>query len=339
MSTRRAAPVGAATRGSDRDAGQGARDTVDRRREPTELDAWIDRFLAYVAAERGLSVNTVAAYARDLAALAGYAAGAGVVEPEQLDANVLRAFLTGERRRGLTARSLARVASTLRSFGRYLVLERALRASPAAELRAVSGPAALPHAPGVDDMRILLDAPAADTALGRRDRAMLEMLYGAGLRVSELVKLRQTNLDLDANCLRIVGKGSRERVVPLGRPARARLEDYLALGRPRLAAAARRAPAEIFLSRLGAPLSRQMIWKLLKRHLRSASLDAEVSPHSLRHAFATHLLDGGADLRAVQAMLGHADVATTQIYTHVAPRRLREVHRRYHPREAPRRRR
>jgi integrase/recombinase XerD len=246
---------------------------------------------------------------------------------------LLREFLAAERRRGLVARSQARAASTLRTFGRYLVLEGLVAISPAAELRGASGPAPLPHAPGVDDMRILLEAPAADTALGRRDRAMLEMLYGAGLRVSELVHLRQANLDLDANCVRIVGKGDRERVVPLGRPARARLEDYLTLARPVLAAAGRRAHREIFLSKLGAPLSRQMIWKLLKRHLRTASLDAEVSPHSLRHAFATHLLDGGADLRAVQAMLGHADVATTQIYTHVAPRRLRDVHRRYHPRE------
>jgi integrase/recombinase XerD len=311
-----------------------ARDEADRDRAPTEVDVWIDRFLAYLAAERGLSANTVAAYAHDLAGLAAYAAGAGIVEPRQLAPALLREFLAAERRRGLTARSQARAASTLRTFGRYLVLERVLVASPAAELRTGSGPPSLPHAPGVDDMRILLDAPPADTAFGRRDRAMLEMLYGAGLRVSELVKLCQTNLDLDANCLRILGKGSRERVVPLGRPARARLEEYLTLGRPGLAAAARRARPEIFLSRLGAPLSRQMIWKLLKRYLRIASLDPEVSPHSLRHAFATHLLDGGADLRAVQAMLGHADIATTQIYTHVAPRRLREVHRRYHPREA-----
>ncbi len=184
-------------------------------------------------------------------------------------------------------------------------------------------------------MRVLLDAPDGDTPLGRRDRAMLELLYGAGLRVSELVRLRPENVDLDANCVRLVGKGSRERVVPLGRMARTRVDEYLRLARPALVRGARPC-AELFVSRRGARLSRQMIWKLLKHYLRSAALDARLSPHSLRHAFATHLLDGGADLRAVQAMLGHADVATTQIYTHVAPKRLREVHRRYHPRDAPR---
>jgi integrase/recombinase XerD len=194
-------------------------------------------------------------------------------------------------------------------------------------------PAALPLAPDTTDMRTLLDTPAPETPLGRRDRALLELLYSAGLRVSEVVALRPTNLDLDANCVRVVGKGSRERVVPLGRHARERLDDYLALARPTLAAGKRARP-EVFLSQRGAPLSRQAVWKLLKQHLRRACLDSRVSPHSLRHAFATHLLDGGADLRAVQAMLGHADVATTQIYTHVAPRRLRDVHRRFHPRDA-----
>ncbi len=179
---------------------------------------------------------------------------------------------------------------------------------------------------------MLLETPPADSPLGRRDRAMLELLYGAGLRVSELVGLRRANVDFDANCVRLMGKGSRERVVPLGRAARARLEDYLGSARPLLAACGHACAPELFISRRGEALSRQTVWKLLKRYLREASLDARLSPHSLRHAFATHLLDGGADLRAVQAMLGHAEIATTQIYTHVAPRRLREVHRRYHPR-------
>jgi len=248
---------------------------------------------------------------------------------------MVREFLTAERRRGLGSRSQARACSTLRTFGRYLAAERAVASNPASELRVRQTPGPLPHAPGADDMRILLDAPPGDTAQGRRDRAMLELLYGAGLRVSEVVHLRDVNLDLDANCVRLVGKGGRERVVPLGRPARTRLDEYLQLGRPRLAAAGARRRPEVFLSRRGAPLSRQMVWKHLKKYLRSAGLDADISPHSLRHAFATHLLDGGADLRAVQTMLGHADIGTTQVYTHVAPRRLREVHRRYHPRDAP----
>jgi len=300
---------------------------------PSALDLWADRFLAFIAAERGLAANTVAAYACDLMRFGAFAAVAGVRGPAELTPALVRRFLAAERRRGLGARSQARVAASVRSFCRFLVAERVVAVSPATEVRIPAGTPALPRAPGVDDVRILLDAPAADTALGRRDRTMLELLYGAGLRVSELVRLRPANLDLDAGCIRIVGKGSRERVVPLGQYARARLEEYISLGRPALARGGAARP-EIFLSRRGARLSRQMVWKLLKRYLRLTCLDSRVSPHSLRHAFATHLLDGGADLRAVQAMLGHADIGTTQIYTHVAPRRLRDVHRRFHPREA-----
>jgi integrase/recombinase XerD len=302
---------------------------------PTALDRWIDRFLAYVAAERGLAGNTVTAYARDLAQLTRWL-GTRAPDPTALTPELLQSFLAAERARGLSARSTTRVAATLRGFGRYLVMEGVVERSPAADLTMRRVPAALPLAPDASDMRMLLDTPDPDTPLGRRDRALLELLYSAGLRVSEAIALRQTNLDLDANCVRVVGKGRRERVVPLGSHARSRLDDYLGLARPVLASPSARVRQEIFLSRRGAPLSRQAVWKLLKQYLRRACLDSRVSPHSLRHAFATHLLDGGADLRAVQSMLGHADVATTQIYTHVAPRRLREVHRRFHPRDATR---
>ena len=300
----------------------------------TAIDQWIDRYLAYVAAERGLAANTVAAYGRDLAQLARWLAGRAS-DPAELTPALLQSFLAAERARGLAPRSATRLAATLRGFCRYLVLERALPASPAADLTMRRVPNALPLAPDRADVQVLLDVPPADTPRGRRDRALLELLYSAGLRVSEVIGLRQANLDLDANCVRVVGKGSRERVVPLGSHARARLDEYFALARPALAGSHRARP-EVFLSARGRPLSRQAVWRLLKRYLREACLDRRVSPHSLRHAFATHLLDGGADLRAVQAMLGHADVATTQIYTHVAPRRLREIHRRFHPRDGGR---
>jgi integrase/recombinase XerD len=298
----------------------------------TPLDRWIDRFLAYVTAERGLAPNTIAAYARDLSQLTRYV-GERVTDPTLLTTTLLREFLASERARGLGARSARRLAATLRGFGRYLVMERVVEISPAAELTMRQVAVPLPLAPDTTDMRTLLDTPSPETPLGRRDRALLEMLYSAGLRVSEVITLRQANLDLDANCVRVVGKGSRERVVPLGSHARRRLDDYLSLSRPVLASG-KRPYAEIFLSQRGVRLSRQAVWRLLKQHLRRACLDSRVSPHSLRHAFATHLLDGGADLRAVQAMLGHVDVATTQIYTHVAPRRLRDIHRRFHPRDA-----
>jgi integrase/recombinase XerD len=300
----------------------------------TALDRWVDRFLAYVAAERGLAANTVMAYAGDLAQLTKYV-GDRVTDPTSLTTAHLREFLAAERERGLGARSATRMAATLRGFGRYLVLERVVEISPAAELTMRQVVPPLPLALGITDMRTLLDTPDPDSPLGRRDRALLELLYSAGLRVSEVIALGQANLDLDANCVRVVGKGSRERMVPLGSHARRRLDEYLSLSRPVLAAGKRHRP-EIFLSQRGTRISRQGVWKLLKQHLRRACLDSRVSPHSLRHAFATHLLDGGADLRAVQAMLGHVDIATTQIYTHVAPRRLRDVHRRFHPRDVPR---
>lgn len=308
--------------------------TAESSAAPTALDGWIDRYLAYAAAERGLAANTIAAYARDLSRLALWLAGRAS-EPADLTPALLQAFLGAERARGLAPRSATRVAATLRGFCRYLVLERAVAISPATELTMRRLPNRLPLAPDSVEVRTLLDAPPADTPRGRRDRALLELLYSAGLRVSEVVGLRQTNLDLDANCVRVVGKGSRERIVPLGRHARQRLDEYLALARP-LLAGARRVRPEIFLSARGIPLSRNAVWRLVKRYLRQAGGDRRLSPHSLRHAFATHLLDGGADLRAVQAMLGHADVATTQIYTHVAPRRLREIHRRFHPRDGGR---
>src|SRR5688572_13829131 len=265
----------------------------------TALDRWTDRFLAYAAAERGLAPNTITAYARDLAQLTEWL-GTRVAEPAALTPALLQEFLAASRARGLAPRSAARLAATLRGFGRFLALEGIVAVSPAAELTMRRAPAGLPLAPDRADVQVLLDTPAPDTPLGRRDRALLELLYSAGLRVSEVITLRQPSLDLDANCVRVLGKGSRERIVPLGRHARARLDDYLGLARPALTAG-RRVRPEIFLSHRGAPLSRQAVWKLLKQYLRRASLDARVSPRSLRHAFATHLLDGGADLRAVQA--------------------------------------
>ncbi len=315
-------------------AGQDGR--ASGRDEATVLDRWADRFLAFIATERCLARNTVDAYGRDLSRFVRFAVARDVTDPALLTGALLREFLAAERRRGLGVRSRARASSTLRAFMRYLVTEHVLAASPAEDLRMGHKAVSLPLAPGVAEMTILLNAPASDTALGRRDRAMLELLYSAGLRVSELVHLRMASLDLEGNYVRLVGKGNRERIVPLGRTAAQRLTDYLALGRTALACA--KAPrVELFLSRRGTPISRQYVWKMLKHYLQVVCLDPRVSPHSLRHAFATHLLDGGADLRAVQAMLGHVDIATTQIYTHVAPRRLREVHRRFHPRDGRRR--
>jgi integrase/recombinase XerD len=232
--------------------------------------------------------------------------------------------------RGLSARSRARALAAVRGFLRFLVREGHLSSDPAAELGVRRPPGALPRVLGEREAERLVTqvVPAARRPL--RDRALLELLYACGLRVSELVMLRGSQVNLEAGFLTVLGKGGKERVIPLGRAARAAVLAYLETERPRLLRG--RPSAFVFVGPGGRPLTRQAVWKLVRKRAAAAALDAGVSPHTLRHTFATHLLGGGADLRVVQALLGHADIGTTQVYTHVAPARLREVHRRFHPR-------
>jgi integrase/recombinase XerD len=288
---------------------------------------------------RGLSPATIEAYGRDLARWLDHLERAGVERAEQLTHEHVRSFVLALERAGLGARSRARALVAVRRFLRHLGAEGLLRGDPWQATRLPRFERPLPRVLRPDQTAALIESVDAETPLALRDRAMLEVLYGAGLRVSELVRLPLAGIDRRAGLLRVTGKGRRERVVPLGAPALAALDAWLASGRPRLARDARRAGDAVFLSQRGAPMTRQNFFVRLRRLALAAGIpSADVSPHVLRHAFATDLLEGGADLRVVQILLGHADLATTQIYTHVSRARLRETVEGRHPRGSGQRR-
>lgn len=285
-------------------------------------------FTACLRAEAGLSENTVRAYGRDLRRWFATLERAGRPPPEARREDVLD-HLASERARGLSPRSLSRALAALRTFHRFLVAEGRAAADPTGGVDAPRLWSRLPAVLSREDVEALLAAPNGRTVLGRRDRALLETIYGCGLRASEAAGLRTDQVSFDLGVLRVVGKGSRERLVPFGGRARAALEAWLSSGRPRLA---RGDLPHCFLSKAGKPMLREDVWRVVRKHLRAAGVAAEASTHTLRHSFATHLIEGGADLRSVQEMLGHASVSTTQIYTHTDAARLRKVHREFHPR-------
>jgi integrase/recombinase XerD len=298
------------------------------------LGPGIDAFLRHAALERGLSPRTLDAYGRDLARFAGVLAERGVRSLKAVERRHLQDFLARLEEEGLSARSRARMLVAVRRFLRFLLATGRLDADPSEGIAAPRLARALPRTLRPDETGALLAAARAhDGPLGLRDVAMLEVLYGGGLRVSELVGLPRSALDARSGLLRVSGKGGRERLVPLGEPALDALAAWLAEGRPRLLRRGRGDPESIFLSRQGRAMTRQNFFQRLRGLAREAGIPTDrVSPHVLRHAFATDLLEGGADLRAVQAMLGHADLATTQIYTHVSRARLREIVETHHPR-------
>ena len=289
----------------------------------------ITDWLAYLRAEAGLSANSLAAYSGDVRAWLAHLQARGVAPAEADRASVL-AHLAAERARGISPRSLARRLAAIRSFHRFLSAEGLAPADPASAVDAPRLWSRLPAVLSREDVEALLASPSPRTVLGRRDRALLEAIYGCGLRASEAAGLETGRVSFDLGVLRVLGKGRRERLVPFGARARAAIEAYLAHSRPHLARG--EPPAALFLTRAGRPMRREDVWRCVRRHLRAAGIAAEASTHTLRHSFATHLLEGGADLRSVQEMLGHASVATTQIYTHTDAARLRAVHRRFHPR-------
>jgi integrase/recombinase XerD len=292
----------------------------------------IDAYLDHLRVERRLADHTLESYARDLRSLARFAA---TLESriESLDRRQLEAFVGQQRARGLSPRSVARTVAALRGFYRFLVLERRLARSPADDVAPPRAWPALPKCLATDEVDALIDQPDTTTPLGLRDRAMIEVLYATGMRVSELVAVRAADLRLDAHYLTCIGKGNKERLVPIGEQAAAWLRRYEREGRPLIASRrpAARPSSRLFVNARGGPLSRVGFWKILKGHALRAGIRG-VSPHVLRHSFATHLLERGADLRAIQVMLGHADLSTTQIYTHVLEARLRTVYDRFHPR-------
>jgi integrase/recombinase XerD len=297
------------------------------------LTPYLDVFVGYLRAERGLAARTVEAYARDLVEYLEGLEKDGVKTPDAvLPAHVLR-HLDALLARGLSARSRARHLAALRVFHRFLLAERHAAVDPTAQLETPRAGSRLPVVLSLEEVEALLDAPRPDSPHGVRDVAMLALLYATGLRVSELVSLPVEGVRLDAGFLVARGKGNKERLVPIGSRALAAVRTYLLEARPALLHG--RAARALFVTRRGGGFSRQGFWKLVCRYARAAGITKRVSPHKLRHSFATHLVEGGADLRSVQAMLGHADLATTQIYTHVDARRLRGVYDRAHPRAGP----
>jgi len=291
-------------------------------------EAALRLFLEYMTVEKGLSRNTVLSYARDVNKLLS-ALKTRRVPLRRVTEETLVGFIHGESQAGLSARSLARLISALRSFFRFLVLSGLLKRDATSRLTTPSTWLTLPKFLSVTEAETLLRTPDEKKARGLRDRAMLEVLYGSGLRVSELAALKLAEINLEDGFLVCRGKGGKERIVPLGRSACNAIKRYLAEARPRVDPGVRE---ELFLSRRGRPFTRQGIWKLLRQHASKAGLAAKISPHVLRHSFATHMLERGADLRSVQLMLGHSQITTTQIYTHVSRERLRRVYDKYHPR-------
>jgi len=289
----------------------------------------VEAYLNHLRVERRLAGHTLESYARDLSALAAYADAIGSA-PERLDRHALEEFVRRQRGRGLAPRSVARTVAAVRGFYRFLVLDQRLQSSPADDLRPPRAWPALPKFLSLEDVDHLLTQPDVTTPLGLRDRAMIELLYATGLRVSELVGVRLADLHLDEEYLTCIGKGSKERIVPIGEQAAGWIRKYYATARRDLLK--KRQSPRLFLNARGTSLSRVGFWKILKQYGRAANLPPGLSPHVLRHSFATHLLERGADLRAIQLMLGHADLSTTQIYTHVLEARLRTVYDRFHPR-------
>ena len=290
----------------------------------------VDAYLTHLRVERRLADHTLESYGRDLQRLGSFAA-ALEKSPQQMERRDLERFVDGLMNEGLSPRSVARTVAAVRGFYRFAALTQHLATNPADDLQAPRAWPALPKFLGVEEVERLIKQPDVETARGLRDRALIEVLYATGLRVSELIRLRANDLNLEAGYLSTTGKGSKQRIVPIGDQAANWLTKYIRVGRPALLAG-RTSPWLFVNARRGGGLSRVGFWKILKGYGRKAGLSRTLSPHVLRHSFATHLLEHGADLRSIQMMLGHADLSTTQIYTHVLEARLRAVYDRFHPR-------
>lgn len=297
---------------------------------PSQLHLWVDDYLAVVATERGLSVNTLAAYGSDLADVLDYLVKQDVSNWGQVNEIYLLAYLAQMASQDKGAGTRARRLSTIRGLFKYLLQIGQVDRDPTAKLSGPKTPGGLPYFVSRPDMERLLKQPDTETTLGVRDRAMLEMMYASGLRVSEVITLGVGDVQFQVGCLVVRGKGGKDRLVPIHEKALESLSLYLGSARQKLLKGNQR--EQVFLNVRGGPLSRMGLWKIIKKYVTLAGIKGHVTPHTLRHTFATHLLEGGADLRSVQLMLGHTDIATTEIYTHVTSQRLKEVHRKHHPR-------
>ncbi|HUV03598.1 MAG TPA: site-specific tyrosine recombinase XerD [Armatimonadota bacterium] len=294
------------------------------------MDEAVQAFLDHLAVERGLSGNTMAAYGRDLAQFVKHVREKGAASLEDLTEPLLLGFLDGLRDAGMSPNSIGRKLSAIRTFCKFACREGYLKKDFTANVEGMRGVKKLPGVLTIEEVSRLLTQPDTRDASGARDRAMLETLYATGVRASELVNLRLSDVNAGVGFIRCMGKGSKERIVPLGKVAIEYLARYLSNSRPKYA---RSGSSEyLFLTNRGRKMSRVGFWKIVKKYAARAGITKDVTPHTLRHSFATHLLQGGADLRSIQEMLGHADIATTQVYTHVSREKLKEVYRQSHPR-------
>ncbi|MHC4663876.1 MAG: site-specific tyrosine recombinase XerD [Planctomycetota bacterium] len=289
-------------------------------------------FLDYLRVECGLADNTLDAYSRDINGFKSYLQGKGIKKLSGAKPPDIREFLIGERKRGCTPATVSRRLVALKMLYRFGAAEKLISKDPAAVIDTPKLWKRLPRVLSIDDVERLLASPDESSIYGCRDKAMLELFYATGARASEVAGIRTTDLNAELGVVRCFGKGSKERLVPFGKRALAAVEKYMLEARPKLAERAARTPVILFLSKTGRPLDRIRIWRIIKKHARAAGIKGQVSPHTLRHSFATHLLEGGADLRAVQELLGHARISTTQVYTHVDRKRLMSVYKAFHPR-------
>jgi integrase/recombinase XerD len=298
------------------------------------MQTTIHVFLTYVRVEKGLAHNTILAYGRDLKRFAAFLAKRRKLRIEEVNRGDIVDFLSSLYREKLDSRSVARYLVSLRCVFKFAMMEELISTDPTENLESPKIRQSLPSYLRLDEVNKLLNAPDPSTPIGMRDRAMLEVLYSSGLRVSELLNLRISDLDIRIGCVRCIGKGDKERLVPIGRKAIASVEQYLAEARPQFSPPCSPPPNNhvLFVTRNGRRLSRVSIWKIMHDYGVRLGLRGRLTPHKLRHSFATHLLEGGADLRSVQLMLGHADISTTQIYTHVVEERLKQVYKAHHPR-------
>ncbi|RLB90960.1 MAG: site-specific tyrosine recombinase XerD [Deltaproteobacteria bacterium] len=294
------------------------------------MDELTQNYIDYLIIEKGLSDNSLMSYSSDLAKFITFLEKNQIHDLNDVDTTVMLAWLVDLAKKGLSAKSRARHIITIRGLYKFLMAEKKIAKSPVKDIDIPKTGLALPKIMTIDEVAILLDAPDIRKPLGMRNSAMMEIMYGAGLRVSELIALRLQDINLDANFVRVMGKGSKERLVPIGSKARTITQKWIKEGRaPHLK---KLSTPYLFVARAGKPMTRQSFWKIIKKYALATNISKNITPHTLRHSFATHLLEGGADLRSVQTMLGHSDISTTQIYTHISRDYLVKMHQKYHPR-------
>jgi integrase/recombinase XerD len=296
------------------------------------FDTLADQFLNFLLVEKGLSQQTIEAYSRDLSVYLDFLVQEGIDDIEQADMLYILKHLIALRKTGLKARSRARHLITLRGFYKFLAQEKFIREDPCRKIDLPKTGLKLPEVMSIEEVALLLQAPNMEKPRGVRDSAMLEILYAAGLRVSELLHLKINDVNLEAGFVKVFGKGSKERLIPIGSHAQQKVLKYLQSARPGLLK--QHTSHYLFVARAGKPMTRQGFWKCVKQYALKAGITKRITPHTLRHSFASHLLEGGADLRAVQVMLGHVDISTTQIYTHVTRDQIKRIHDKLHPRNA-----